>query len=203
MIDQALVFIRDEINRHLQQEGGKRPDTSETVGDVVFIEDLDPIAFPIGSISVLLVNIEHERLMRPADPFRRTAPDGTSQRINPDVRIDLSVLFVARFAKYADTLRLLSAVVQFFLEHPAFVRGEHPGLPDTIEKLLIEPITLTFAAQNEVWNALRATYQPSLLYRIRTLVFQDRQPAEVPVYDKTTLRLSNDDTARRGQDAAA
>jgi len=190
MIDQVISFVKDELSRSLQRSGGSAFLQDEPKQNpVVFVkgDDLDPISFPIGSISLLVVNIEHDRLTRPGDPFRRMAPDGTAQGIKPDVRVDLSVLFVARFNDYRHTLQRLSAVIQFFQEHPAFIRGEHPGLPEAIEKLLIEPVTLPFSAQNEVWTALRATYQPSLLYRVKTLVFQDRQPVEVPVYDKTTI----------------
>ncbi len=192
MIDQALSFLKDELNLRLKGSAAVPPESSDTERDaVVFIDgdSLDPIAFQVGAVTALLVNIEHERLLRAAEPYRRTSPDGAPQRVSPEVRIDLSVLFVARYKQYVQALKVLSGVIGFFQEHPAFLRGEYPQLPDGIEKLLVEPVTLAFAAQNEVWNALRSTYQPSLLYRVRTLVFQDPQPVPAPVIDATGLTV--------------
>jgi hypothetical protein len=48
-----------------------------------------------------------------------------------------------------------------------------PELSENIEQLMIELITLPFSAQNEVWSALRVAYHPSLLYKIKMIVFQD------------------------------
>lgn len=40
----------------------------------------------------------------------------------------------------------------------------------------MELVTLPFAQQNEVWNALRTSYKPSVLYKVRMLVFQPEEP---------------------------
>ena len=40
----------------------------------------------------------------------------------------------------------------------------------------MELMTLGFAEQNEVWNALRTTHHPSILYRVHLLVLRDQQP---------------------------
>jgi len=48
-----------------------------------------------------------------------------------------------------------------------------PGLPAGIPQLAMELLTLPLNEQNDLWNALRAAFQPSLLYRVRMLVFED------------------------------
>lgn len=192
MIDQALAFLKNELNLRLKGSAGVPPESAETEREaVVFVdgESTDPITFPSGAVTALLINIEQEKVMRAAEPHRRTLADGTPQRINPEVRIDLSVLFVARYKQYVQALKVLSEVIQFFQEHPVFARSEYGQLPERIEKLLIEPVTLPLAAQNEVWTALRTAYQPSVLYRIKTLVFEDAQPVAAPAIDRTEVSL--------------
>ncbi|HLT34880.1 MAG TPA: Pvc16 family protein, partial [Enhygromyxa sp.] len=70
------------------------------------------------------------------------------------------------------------------LEHFQTVRviesTNTPDLPAGLDRLSIDLITLGFAEQNEIWNALRTTHHPSLLYRVKLLAFRDRQPVELP-----------------------
>jgi hypothetical protein len=186
VIDQALVFLKDALNERLRQRSGAPADSADAERDVVvFIdgESLEPLSFPLGAVSALLVNVEQERLLRAGDPYHRRGPQNQPQRVKPELHLDLSMLFVARYKQYRESLRMLSEIIRFFQEWPAFLRSEHQDLPEGIAKLIIEPLTLPFAAQNEVWTALRATYQPSVLYRVRTLVFEDPQPADAPVIE--------------------
>ncbi|MEM7266516.1 MAG: Pvc16 family protein, partial [Pseudomonadota bacterium] len=46
------------------------------------------------------------------------------------------------------------------------------------EKLTVELVTLPFAQQNEIWNALRTTYRSSLLYKVRMVVFEQEEPVQ-------------------------
>jgi len=194
MIDQALVFLKEQLNQRLRSDSGLVVGEAGSERDaVVFVdgEKMEPLSFPSGTVSILLINIEQDRTMRRAEPHRGAAPDGTPVRVSPELRLELSVLFVARFKQYEVSLKVLSAIVRFFQERPLFQRTEQPELPDEIERIVVEPVSLPFAEQNEVWNALRTTYHPSVLYRVRTLVFRDRLPVAAPAVAETDLTVGH------------
>jgi hypothetical protein len=49
-------------------------------------------------------------------------------------------------------------------------------MPEGIESLRCEMISLNFQQQNEVWGALRITQHPALLYKIKLITLRDRNP---------------------------
>lgn len=174
MIDEVLVFLRDQLNQHLSATSGAAP--TESREDVVVLIDgdkMDPIEFRHNAVSVLLANVEEETVLRAADPFRRTLDDGTQVSISPPVRLNLYVLFAARFKQYQQGLGYLSSVIQYFQGHRVLDQRNAPGLNPAIERLVVELVTLSFSETNEVWGALRTTYLPSVLYRIRMVVLED------------------------------
>ena len=174
MIDQVFLFLKDRLNDHLNANSGWSP-TESLPESVVFLdgEFMDPITFKLGAVSEVMISVEEETTMRPPDLYRRSLPDGTSLSVMPQIRLNLYVLFVARFKQYEQSLQFLSLIVQYFQNHRVFDRQNAPELDPRIEKLILELVTLPFAEQNEIWNALRTTYHPSVLYRVKMLVVQD------------------------------
>ena len=61
---------------------------------------------------------------------------------------------------------------------------------ENIERLVIELVTLPFSQQNEIWSALRVAYHPSVLYKVKMVVFQDEDGATPPDIGETTIRIS-------------
>ena len=174
MIDNVLTFLKDQLNKQFTSDEGSLEE------QVIFIEGqkMDPLVFKLGAVSVLLINIEEENILRSSNLYRRTNGEGANrqtQQINPDIRLNLYVLFVAKYKAYEDSLRSLSYIIQFFQHRRIFMSSDEPILDDNIERLGVELITLPFAEQNEIWNALRVTYHPSLLYKIKMIVFKDQQ----------------------------
>jgi hypothetical protein len=49
-------------------------------------------------------------------------------------------------------------------------------MPEGIESLRCELISLNFQQQNEVWGALRITQHPALLYKIKLITLRDPYP---------------------------
>lgn len=186
MLAEVLVFLRERVNDHLRTAAGWRPTDlgSEPVrfpGD----DKVDTIHFLPDCVTLLLVNVEEEHALRPADPHRRTLPDGTTQHVNPPIQVNAYVLFVARFADYEKSLRQLSRILHYFQSHRGFDRESAPGLPDKIDKLTLELLTLPLSEQNLLWSVLRAAYLPSLLYKVRAIVFSDEQGTAPPLITET------------------
>ncbi len=173
MISNALTFLKDLLNEHLCAQSGQT--LGEAEDKVVFIdgENLDPISFKLGAVTCLLINIEEEKLLRAADPYLRVTADGTRVRVQPDIRMNLHVLFVARFKQYEKGLSYLSKILEYFQTNRVLDHQNSPALSDDIDRLTMELTTLAFAEQNEIWNALRTTYHPSVLYKVRMLVLQE------------------------------
>ncbi len=162
------------ILKFLESGNCWKPDESEE-DKVVFVdgEKMDPISFKLGAVSVLLINIEEENTLRAADPYVRVSAEGAFQRVQPEIRINLYVLFIARFKQYEQGLTYLSLIIKYFQNHRLLDHHNAPELSDKIDHLIIELITLPFSEQNEVWNSLRTTYYPSVLYKVKMLVFRD------------------------------
>ncbi len=188
MIDVALKFLRDELNTSFKDAGsnGGEPDVVAFVpGDKIG----DTVGFTLGQVSLLLVKIEEDNTLRSADPYAAVAPDGTRQRVNPEIRLNLAVLFVAHFVDYALSLRWLSQVVSFFQNHRTFTPANSPALSPAIDQLTLQLMTLPFAELNEIWNALRTSYRPSVLYRVRMVIFRDAAAEAVPLLNEVRLDL--------------
>lgn len=181
MIGDVLVFLRKHLDDHLRVELGVTPD--DPAGDkVVFLDGdkIEPITFKLGAVSELLINVEEERVLRQPDLYARVNEDGIPQRVQPDIRLILYVLFVARFKQYESGWEHLSKIIEHFQTHRVFEPETFADLPAGIEKLVVELVTLDFAGQNEVWNALRTTYHPSILYRVKLIALRDRKPEALP-----------------------
>ena len=192
MISQVLVFLKQCLNAYLDAKsdwspGEPRDDKVEFING----EKMDPISFKLETVSVLLINVEQENTQRAADPYSRMSPDGSRQRIQPDIRLNLYVLFVARFKQYEKSLNYLSLIIQYFQTHRLLNQHNSPDLSEQIEQLSIELITLPFSEQNEIWNALRTTYHPSVLYRVKMVVFTDEDSQVTSEITEKNLLLDN------------
>jgi hypothetical protein len=188
MLREALLFLKNQLNTYLG--AGRNPDESHE-DLVVFIdgEKMEPLSFQLKAVSVLLINIEEEKTLRPPDLYRHSYADGTQRQVQPEIRLNLYVLFVARFPEYETGLHYLSLILRYFQNHRLFKHSDTPELNQEIDQLLVELVTLPLAEQNEVWNSLRIAYHPSLLYRIKIVVFRDEDAKEMPVIEERTIRI--------------
>src|SRR5688572_16851624 len=94
----------------------------------------------------------HRRRPRPQGPparssiHRRAAADAGAK-----LKLNLHVLFAAKFQKYDEALRSLSSVLTFFQSRPVFSASSYPGLDPRIERLTVELESMTFEQLNQVW----------------------------------------------------
>lgn len=191
MISDILVLLKNTVNEHLTASSGWRGPVPDQ-GPVVFLdsEKVDSLELKLGAVTLLLVNLEEDHTLRPADPYRVTLPDGTTQRIQPAIQMNAYVLFAARFKEYEQGLRCISLILQFFQGHRVLDHVNTPTLSDRIEKLTMELLTLPLSEQNQLWGVLRSSYQPSLLYKVRMAVFQDEDGLVAPQISDPVLRIN-------------
>ncbi|MEM0939001.1 MAG: DUF4255 domain-containing protein [Bacteroidota bacterium] len=175
MINTALSVLKEKLNEYLRIK-------TEVDSDLVkFIEsnNNDPISFTNNAVTPFLINVSEDRKFRNPDQFSGVVRDSIRTQSNPEIRIELLVLFVSKFGDYNQALNFLSFVIKFFQTNRIFTPKNSPALSEEkIEKLVIELISLPLEEQNQVWHSLSTSYLPSVLYRIRLLHFIDEQSIE-------------------------
>jgi len=197
LIGTALTYLRDKVNSHLQ---GGETDSGQPL--VVFIEGdkIEPISIQAGRVNIIVINVEEERDLRGPNPYY----DARNQRINPDIPLTISVLFIARFSDYPTSWNYLTDIISFFQSNPVLERTANNAqsqfnMPEGIERLKCEMISLNFQQQNEVWGALRITQHPALLYKIKLITLRDPNPQSsektknviVKLMDKERVEMIN------------
>ncbi len=171
MIGQVLEFVRKHAHNHLlAMSDGVLEAPGEDLVQFPVLDQTD-ISFKTGTISLVLVNVEEERVMRGPDLYARTNESGARQAVSPDLRLVLYMLFVARFTNYDQTWDWLSKLITHFQKHRVIDAQSAPDLPAGVERLVMELVTLSQTEQTEVWSGLRATHRPSLLYRVKLAAF--------------------------------
>ena len=189
MIKDVLIFLKSQLNEFLNTRSGwSAGESGEDEDALLDGEKTNPITFKSGAVTALLINLEEENTMRPAEPYRRGLMDGGILSVRPEIRLNLYVLFVARFKQYEQGLQALSLIIRYFQNYRVLDHENAPALPDHIDRLVVELVTLPFSEQNEIWNSLRTTYHPSLLYKVSLVVFRDEEGLALPKVTEPILR---------------
>lgn len=131
-------------------------------------------------VFMTLINTEEETVGKSQLPYLKT-PDDKLHVVNPDIKLNLYIQFAGfsdnkhdALPAYERALRLLDQVVFFFQFSNVFTNNQYPALLDGgIEKLIIEPVSLTFEQLNHLWATLGAKYMPSVIYKCRMLTFRE------------------------------
>lgn len=181
MIHQALNTILSEIAPFLNIRLGNAQNNAGWIvqGNVVG-QNGTPPANNNRKVIASVVNMEEDRISRSWDIHRKQL-DGTIATTKPEIRFNFYLLFAAYFPEavggntipYSDGLRALSGIISFFQQKNVFDKKNTPTLPDNFEKLIVEHYSLTLEQQNHLWGALGAKYLPSVMYKIRLIVFQE------------------------------
>ena len=177
MLHLAADFLRQELNGWLLQRTG----SSDPFGTAVLsriANDSGKRDIPNDRIGVALVNVEEERTVRSQLP-QPAYVDGRPVMREPEVKLNLHLLFAAHFNSYETALKQLSFVLTFFQGHPVFTAERYPALDPRIRKLGIDLISLSFEQLNQLWAFLGAKQLPAALYRARLVALQDDEPAAV------------------------
>ncbi len=192
MIGRVATFLRKQLDAHLRAE---LAGVDDPIADkVVFLDGdrVDPLNFKEEAVSELLIHVEEERQLRAADPYLHVQEDGRPRRGQPDLRLVLHVLFVARFKQYDSAWEHLAKVIEYMQSHRIIDRGSELELPVGIERLTFELISQSLSEQSNLWTMLRTSYLPSVLYRVGLVVLRDARPAvQEQVTQPLTINVRN------------
>src|SRR5262245_37631910 len=140
MLDVALKFLTKELNSYLLVR------TGSDFGGVELCQLVDfegKWAVPKDKIGAAVIHLDEERIGKPSLPEATWIVGGQVVR-KPPVRLNLHVLFAARFQQHDEALRYLSHVVTYFQSHRAFAPSHYPGLDPRIENMTAELQSLTY-----------------------------------------------------------
>lgn len=184
MIDTALDFLTDEINAYLVLKNG--PSTSVPFEIVLtnVATETGGWAIPKRTLGLSLINIEEERVFKDQRTvFKNEA--GDFEHYNPELKLNLYILISANFAIgedgspgtgiYSEGLKQLSYVISFFQGKNVFTPDNSPALEPTIQKLIVELYSGSFEQQYNFWTVVGAKYLPSVLYKVRMLIYQEKR----------------------------
>jgi hypothetical protein len=185
MIDTALSFLTDQINAYLQLKNDPVTAASpEIVLTNVAAQDGN-WAIPEKTLGLSLINIEEERVFKEQQSTFRNE-SGDIEHYNPNIKLNLYILISANFAAgdaggstnatgvYKEGLKQLSYVISFFQGKYVFTPDTSPDLPPELKKLIVELHSYSFEQQYNFWSVVGAKYLPSVLYKVRMLVYQEK-----------------------------
>ena len=173
MINESLQFIADELNKYLVLKMGPATEPPRLVlGNVSRLFDGEVAAAGLNNKVILsLVNVEEDRVAKQQENFVRT--DASTRYKNPQLYLNLYILFSANRSGYTDSLTHLSYILQFFQFQNVFTQITHPDMDVRIQKLCVDLCTLSFEQVNHLWSTLGGKYIPSVLYKIRQITIDE------------------------------
>lgn len=178
IIYQALYFLKNQLNSYLKFQLG------DVYGDTAFIsnpvgQDGSAAANTSDRILLTLTNVEEERIGKMQTPPLKSV-NGQEVRVNPEIKLNLYVLFIANRNNYEESLKFISHVITFFQGKHVFTAQNSPDLDPQISKLIAELSTVSYEQLNNLWGAMGAKYMPSVLYKVRMLTVQSDEVLDRP-----------------------
>ncbi|MFO1433877.1 MAG: DUF4255 domain-containing protein [Candidatus Competibacteraceae bacterium] len=170
MLDFALQFLKDQLNTYLLTQTG-----SNSLGVVTLsklVDEAGKYAFEEGAVAATIINIEEERTFKSQLP-EYTYVRGQHVVLEPELKLNLYILFAANFKIYDQALKFISYVLTYFQSHSSFTSDGYPTLDPRIKKLTVELQSLNYEQLNQVWAFIGAKQLPSVIYKVRMVVLQD------------------------------
>lgn len=185
LLEKPLQFIESSLNSYLcLRNRATGSDTFLELSDIV--DDQGKFAVSQGTVGMSLINIEEERVNRAQIRDVIRSENGSLGYANPEVRLQLHLLFVANFRDHDDSVKNISAVISFFQSNNVFTPARHPELDPSIEKIVFELGSYSFEQLSYIWGYIGTNYRPSVLYKMRLVSIQEAlQQASGAVIDET------------------
>jgi len=177
MIDKTLDFIRAQLNSYLQAKLSLLPNEDAIIlSNVSQLNETQPNSGgddndPQNAF-LSLVNIEEDRISKSPENFVR-AFDGSIVYKNPKIYLNLYVLFSVNLSTYTESLKRLSYIIQFFQHQNVFTPLTAPSIPDGVDELIVDLMSLSYQDLNNLWGILGSRYLPSVMYKVRMIAINE------------------------------
>lgn len=173
MIYESLDFLVNEMKVFLRLKGNAAG-TDELISLNRIVDEQGKLDIAVDTIAASVVNIEEERINRQYMPKVQRYENETTAYRNPQIDLNLYVLFAANFGTYTQGLKAISNVIGFFQKNNVFTPSSHPELNPEVEKLVCELQTLGFEQLSYLWGTMGFSYLPSALYKVRLVTIDEK-----------------------------
>ncbi|WP_457355355.1 DUF4255 domain-containing protein [Roseateles sp. P5_D6] len=179
MIDAALLHIAGHLNAVLRRSHQSAEDLVAVTG----LQEADgsPAAGASNRLSAFLVNLERDGV--PGQPAQVIGGGERLPRSAPPVHLNLLIMFAANYGgtTYPEALKLIGSTIACFQATPVLDAHNSPGLDPRLDKLALAIESLNLQEMATLWGVLGGRYLPSVLYRVRLITIDARQPdAQMP-----------------------
>ncbi|MFT5780054.1 MAG: hypothetical protein ACI837_003015 [Crocinitomicaceae bacterium] len=192
MIKDALVFLRDYLNREIRLTYGIDED-KVVVGSLI-----DPdgsLAAEMTNRMVLsLVCLEQEAASGDSGKYISSSAGGF-ERKSPPIHLNLFVLMSANYhsSNYLEALKMLSSSIAIFQGSSVFDRSSHPEMEKSLNRLALEIVNMPLKDYSNIWNGIGAKYVPSIMYKIRLVTIEkDKIVGIIPEITGLDTKTKND-----------
>lgn len=175
MLDTVLGFFAAEINAYLRARTGI---TGNVVTVSGLVDETGKYVVEDDRIAITIINIQEETALKQQLP-EFTYSNGRHAVLEPALKLNLSIMFAARFTVYEQALKYISHILTFFQGRPVFTPETYPGLGNGIERLSADLQTLSYDELNQIWAFIGAKHLPSIVYRVRLVSVQDQAQTKV------------------------
>lgn len=167
MIDKALDLIVRKLNESLKVAFSSTDDLA--VLSSIADKDGKRPAVTDNKLSIFVCNIAQQVNSRAVT----STADGGARLVERSTPIFLNVDFLvaSNFApdRYVQSLKVLSATIEFFQRYPVFNASTSPDIPAALNGMTVEMITMPPEHLNQLWAILGSSYLPSVQYRLRSV----------------------------------
>ena len=173
MIDKVLDFVRTQLNTYLQNKLSLLPTEDAIIlSNVSQLNETQPSSggndVDPQNAFISLINIEEDRISKSPENFVR-ALDGSITYKSPKIFLNLYLLFAVNLSSYPESLKRLSYIIQFFQYQNVFTPLSSPSLPEGVDELILDLMTLSYQDLNNLWGILGSRYLPSVMYKMRPI----------------------------------
>lgn len=169
MIEKALQLTRDVLNQYLQNSF-QLNESQVVLNNIIDATGNIPLLNQ-NKVVISLINVEKESL-RPFYADSKKTGNGNYADFNPSERYNLHLLISPQFDNYNETLKFLNAVILFFQANQVLDSTFTTAMPTGIPRLEMDIEKISYLQMHNLWTAMGAKYQPSVLYRMRLLTLQ-------------------------------
>ena len=173
MIAETVQLFRRELDEFLRRKA--RLGASDSVVALTqFANAQGELTIPSNQVGVCLFNIDEERIMK----NQGFVPSRNGDRIayiQPEVRLNMYMLFAANFADYAEALKYVAWTVAFFQRKRVFNPQNTPAMTPGMAEVAVDLYAMTLEQQNYLWTILGAKYLPSVAYQVRPVTVQENE----------------------------
>ncbi len=187
-MDRVLKFLQQELNDYIQFRLGE----SDKIWLGQLVDEDGKLQSPPNSVIMTMVNLEEEKVMKSQKRTVIEESDGGIFYANPDIKLNMFILFASRFNHYDEALKFLTEVIGFFQARNYFTPDNSPTLPVPIKRIIVDLFSIPLEQLNYMWATLGAKYMPSAIFKLRTLSVQEVLIADhVPALVETKNSVSS------------